>query len=294
MKYKKTSEKSRKKKLAKKLLNKYRLVVLNEDTFEERFAMKLTRLNVFVSGSLFALLLIGFTTVFIAFTPLREYIPGYTSPTLQKQAISLEQKTDSLMNVTLMNERYMKSIKEVLSGQASMTSINKDSIYAELATELDPQRLSPSRADSILREKVDNEDKYNLFESARSVKNFVFFPPVKGTISAEFNPELKHYAVDVVVPKNTPIKSAADGRVILASWTSDSGYVIAIDHGNQLLSIYKHNSSLTKEQGELVKAREVIAISGSSGELSTGPHLHFELWNDGEPIDPTALIDFFN
>lgn len=294
MKYKKTSEKSRKKKLAKKLLNKYRLVVLNEDTFEERFAMKLTRLNVFVSGSLFALLLIGFTTVFIAFTPLREYIPGYTSPTLQKQAISLEQKTDSLMNVTLMNERYMKSIKEVLSGQASMTSINKDSIYAELATELDPQRLSPSRADSILREKVDNEDKYNLFESARSVKNFVFFPPVKGTISAGFNPELKHYAVDVVVPKNTPIKSAADGRVILASWTSDSGYVIAIDHGNQLLSIYKHNSSLTKEQGELVKAREVIAISGSSGELSTGPHLHFELWNDGEPIDPTALIDFFN
>ena len=294
MKYKKTSEKSRKKKLAKKLLNKYRLVVLNEDTFEERFTMKLTRLNVFVSGSLFALLLIGFTTVFIAFTPLREYIPGYTSPTLQKQAISLEQKTDSLMNVTLMNERYMKSIKEVLSGQASMTSINKDSIYAELATELDPQRLSPSRADSILREKVDNEDKYNLFESARSVKNFVFFPPVKGTISAEFNPELKHYAVDVVVPKNTPIKSAADGRVILASWTSDSGYVIAIDHGNQLLSIYKHNSSLTKEQGELVKAREVIAISGSSGELSTGPHLHFELWNDGEPIDPTALIDFFN
>lgn len=294
MKYKKTSEKSRKKKLAKKLLNKYRLVVLNEDTFEERFTMKLTRLNVFVSGSLFALLLIGFTTVFIAFTPLREYIPGYTLPTLQKQAISLEQKTDSLMNVTLMNERYMKSIKEVLSGQASMTSINKDSIYAELATELDPQRLSPSRADSILREKVDNEDKYNLFESARSVKNFVFFPPVKGTISAEFNPELKHYAVDVVVPKNTPIKSAADGRVILASWTSDSGYVIAIDHGNQLLSIYKHNSSLTKEQGELVKAREVIAISGSSGELSTGPHLHFELWNDGEPIDPTALIDFFN
>ena len=294
MKYKKTSEKSRKKKLAKKLLNKYRLVLLNEDTFEERFAMKLTRLNVFVSGSLFALLLIGFTTVFIAFTPLREYIPGYTSPTLQKQAISLEQKTDSLMNVTLMNERYMKSIKEVLSGQASMTSINKDSIYAELATELDPQRLSPSRADSILREKVDNEDKYNLFESARSVKNFVFFPPVKGTISAGFNPELKHYAVDVVVPKNTPIKSAADGRVILASWTSDSGYVIAIDHGNQLLSIYKHNSSLTKEQGELVKAREVIAISGSSGELSTGPHLHFELWNDGEPIDPTALIEFFN
>ena len=122
MKYSKTSEKSRKKKLTKKLLHKYRLVVLNEDTFEERFAMKLTRLNVFVFGSLFALLLIGFTTIFIAFTPIREYIPGYTSPTLQKQAIALEQRTDSLLSVTRMNDRYMKSIKDVLSGEASSSS----------------------------------------------------------------------------------------------------------------------------------------------------------------------------
>ena len=292
MKYSKTSEKSRKKKLTKKLLHKYRLVVLNEDTFEERFAMKLTRLNVFVFGSLFTLLLIAFTTIFIAFTPIREYIPGYTSPTLQKQAITLERKTDSLLSVTKMNERYMKSIKDVLSGEASLEAINKDSIYAELAAEVDPQSLNPSRADSILREKVDNEDKYNLFESARSVKNFVFFPPVKGTVSEGFNMEGQHYAVDIVVPKNTPIKAAADGRVVLASWTSDSGYVIVIDHGNQLISVYKHNSSLTKEQGDFVKAREVIATSGSSGALSTGPHLHFELWNDGDPIDPAAFIDF--
>ncbi|CAI8316655.1 MAG: Murein DD-endopeptidase MepM [Formosa sp. Hel3_A1_48] len=292
MKHSKTSNKSQKKKLTKKLLHKYRLVILNEDTFEERFAMKLTRLNVFIFGSLFALLLIGFTTVFIAFTPIREYIPGYTSPTLQKQAITLEQKTDSLMNLTRMNELYMASIKDVLNGQVSSETINKDSIYAALAAEVDPENLNPSRADSILREKVDNEDKYNLFESAQSVKNFVFFPPVKGTVSSGFSIEEQHYAVDIAVPKNTPVKAAADGRVVLASWTSDSGFVIVVDHGNQLLSVYKHNSSLTKTQGELVKAREVIAISGSSGELSTGPHLHFELWNDGNPIDPLAFIDF--
>ena len=292
MKYLKTSEKSRKKKLTKKLLHKYRLVVLNEDTFEERFTMKLTRLNVFIFGSLSALLLIGFTTVFIAFTPIREYIPGYTSPTLKKQAIDLERKTDSLLNVSRMNELYMASIKDVLSGEVSSEKINKDSIYAALAAEVNPEDLNPSKADSILREKVDNEDKYNLFESARSVKNFVFFPPVKGTLSSGFNIKEQHYAVDIVVPKNTPIKAAADGRVILASWTSDSGYVIILDHGNQLLSVYKHNSSLTKLQGDLVKAREVIAISGSTGEFSTGPHLHFELWNDGNPIDPVAFIDF--
>ena len=292
MKYSKTTKKSRQKKLTKKLLHKYRLVVLNEDTFEERFAMKLTRLNVFIYGSLFALLLIGFTTVFIAFTPIREYIPGYTSPTLQKQAIALEQKTDSLMRITKMNERFMASIKDVLSGQTSSETINKDSIYAAVASEVDPQNLNPSQADSILRNKVENEDKYNLFESAKSLKNFVFFPPVKGTVSSEFNFDEQHYAVDIAVPKNTPVKAAADGRVIFASWTSDSGFVLIIDHGNQLITVYKHNASLTKAQGELVKARVVIAISGSSGELSTGPHLHFELWSDGNPIDPLSFIDF--
>ena len=292
MKYSKTTKKSRQKKLTKKLLHKYRLVVLNEDTFEERFAMKLTRLNVFIYGSLFALLLIGFTTVFIAFTPIREYIPGYTSPTLQKQAIALEQKTDSLMRITKMNERFMASIKDVLSGQTSSETINKDSIYAAVASEVDPQNLNPSQADSILRNKVENEDKYNLFESAKSLKNFIFFPPVKGTVSSEFNFDEQHYAVDIAVPKNTPVKAAADGRVIFASWTSDSGFVLIIDHGNQLITVYKHNASLTKVQGELVKAREVIAISGSSGELSTGPHLHFELWSDGNPIDPLSFIDF--
>lgn len=292
MKYPKTTKKSRQKKLTKKLLHKYRLVVLNEDTFEERFAMKLTRLNVFIYGSLFALLLIGFTTVFIAFTPIREYIPGYTSPTLQKQAIALEQKTDSLMRVTKMNERFIASIKDVLSGQTSSETINKDSIYAAVASEVDPQNLNPSRADSILRNKAENEDKYNLFESAKSLKNFVFFPPVKGTVSSEFNLEEQHYAVDIAVPKNTPVKAAADGRVIFASWTSDSGFVLIIDHDNQLITVYKHNASLIKAQGELVKAREVIAISGSSGELSTGPHLHFELWSDGNPIDPLSFIDF--
>lgn len=292
MKYPKTTKKSRQKKLTKKLLHKYRLVVLNEDTFEERFAMKLTRLNVFIYGSLFALLLIGFTTVFIAFTPIREYIPGYTSPTLQKQAIALEQKTDSLMRVTKMNERFIASIKDVLSGQISSETINKDSIYAAVASEVDPKNLNPSQADSILRNKVENEDKYNLFESAKSLKNFVFFPPVKGTVSSEFNFEEQHYAVDIAVPKNTPVKAAADGRVIFASWTSDSGFVLIIDHDNQLITVYKHNASLIKAQGELVKAREVIAISGSSGELSTGPHLHFELWSDGNPIDPLSFIDF--
>jgi len=285
-------KKTNKKKFQKKLLHKYRLVVLNEDTFEERLAFKLTRLNVFVFGFLVAIFLVAITTVFIAFTPIREYIPGYSSTTLQKQAVELDFKTDSLLQVINMNDTYIASVKRVLRGEISAVVINKDSIFKAAQSETDILELNPSKADSILRAKVNNEDKYNLFETAITATDFMFFPPVNGSISAAFDLKEKHYAVDIVIPKNTPVKAIADGHVLFASWTSDASYVIIIDHGNELISVYKHNSSLTKSQGEFVKSREVIAISGSSGELSTGPHLHFELWNSGIPLNPTTFIDF--
>ena len=287
-----TPKRVNKKKLKKTWLHKYRLVILNEDTFEEKLTIRLTRLNVFIVSTLLAIVVVFLTTVFIAFTPLREYIPGYTLPTLQGQAIRLDKKTDSLLQISLMNERYINSIKKALSGEAAFESINKDSIYDSVESEIDIVGLQTSNADSLLRAKVDNEDKYNLFESATAATNFLFFPPVNGSVSSPFDLNTQHYAVDIVVSNGTPVKAAAAGRVVLASWTSDSGYVIIIDHGNQLLSVYKHNASLNKGQGDLVRAQEVIANSGSSGELSTGPHLHFELWYDGNPIDPETFINF--
>ena len=285
-------KKTNKKELRKKLLHKYRLVVLNEDTFEERFAIKLTRLNVFFLSSLAAIILVILTTLLIVFTPLREYIPGYSSTALQKQALDLDSKTDSLLKSINMNDAYINSLKSVLRGEVSAVVINKDSIFKAAQADTDVLELNPSKADSLLREKVRNEDKYNLFESATSVKDFVFFPPVNGSISSGFEPNEKHFAVDIVVPTNTPVKATSDGRVLFASWTSDAGYVIIIDHGDELVSVYKHNSSLTKSQGDFVRSREVIAISGASGELSTGPHLHFELWSNGTPLNPTNFIDF--
>lgn len=287
-----TAKKKRKKKLAQKLLHKYRLVILNEDTFEERFAIKLTRLNVFVLVSLLTILLIAGTTMLIAYTPLREYIPGYSSTSLKKQATKLSYKTDSLQQVIEVNEKYLESIKRVLTGDISAIEINKDSIIEAAEQDINQASLEPSQDDLQLREKVDKEDKYSLFESATSRVSFVLFPPVTGTISEGYNIEDKHFAVDIVVIKDTPIKSAADGTVIFAEWTTQTGYVIIIDHGNGLISVYKHNASLTKEQGDLVKSGEVIALSGNTGELTTGPHLHFELWSDGYPIDPTTFIDF--
>src|SRR5690606_2916708 len=286
------SEQKPKKKFAKKLLHKYRLVILNEDTFEERFSIKLTRLNVFVLVSLSSIFLVAATTFIIAFTSLREFIPGYSSAKLKRQATELNYKTDSLQQVIALNEQYFASIKRVLTGDVKTVEFNRDSILEAAKNDSEIPNVAPTKEDSILRAKVDKEDKYNLFESAISASNFVLFPPVNGTISEPYNVKERHYAVDIVVAKNTPVKATADGTVIFAEWTAETGYVVIIEHSYELISVYKHNASLTKEQGDLVKAGEVIAMAGNSGEYSTGPHLHFELWSRGYPINPTNFIDF--
>ena len=280
------------KKLSKKLLHKYRLVILNEDTFEERLSFRLTLLNVFVLVGVSSVMLIGFTILLIAFTPLREYIPGYSSTALKKQAVELNFKTDSLQQVITYNDQYYASIKKVLKGEVTAVSFNRDSIIEAAEVDKSKINLSANEADSILRAKVDKEDKYSLFETAKSKTNFVLFPPVNGEISEQYNAEEKHYAVDIVVAKNTPVKAAADGTVIFAEWTAQTGYVIIIEHSYGLISVYKHNATLTKAQGDFVKAGEVVATSGNTGDLTTGPHLHFELWSDGYSVNPTNFIDF--
>ncbi len=281
----------KRKNIKKKLLHKYRLVVLNEDTFEERFSFKLNRLNVFVFSTISAIFLIVLTTVLIAFTPLKEYIPGYSSTSLKKKATDLTFKTDSLRRVIAINDQYVASIRKVLTGDVKSVDFNKDSILE--AAKIDPSTInfSPSKEDSLLREKVAQEDKYNPLSEDSEVR-LALFTPVKGAISEPYNAKEKHYAVDIVTIKDAPIKAVADGTVIFAEWTAETGHVIIIEHPNNLLSVYKHNSSLSKSQGDTVKGGEVIAKAGSTGELTSGPHLHFELWLDGNAIDPTNSIDF--
>ncbi len=285
------AEKPKSKKIKSKLLHKYRLVVLNEDTFEERFTFKLNRLNVFVFSFLTAIFLISLTTIIIAFTPLREYIPGYSSVALKKKANNLVIKTDSLQQVIAINEQYLASIKKVLTGDVTTVEFNKDSIIQAAENDTLAYNIVPSREDSLLREKVLLEDKYNPLVTNNAI-SFVLFPPVKGVISQAFSIQDKHYAIDIVTAKDAPVKATADGTVIFAEWTSETGFVMIIDHSNNFLSVYKHNALLTKKQGELVKAGEVIAQVGNTGEFSTGPHLHFELWSDGYPINPSNLIDY--
>ncbi|MDA0356450.1 MAG: M23 family metallopeptidase [Bacteroidetes bacterium] len=277
--------------LPEKWLNNYILQFVNADTFEEKFSLRLTRLNVFVWASLCAIVLIFLTTILIAFTPIREYIPGYSSQELERRASELYFKSDSLQQLVGYQTEYIANIQKVLTGDLKFEQADPDNTSADVSG-LSAGDLAPSQADSMLRETVRKEDKYNLFLSAKSGSNFVLFPPAQGPISADFNLKEKHFAVDVNVPINTPIKAAADGRVILTEWSVETGYVVLVEHSNNLLTVYKHNTKLTKSQGDIVKAGEVIAISGNTGILTTGPHLHFELWNNGYPVDPKTFIDF--
>ncbi len=282
---------NKREKIKEKLLSKYRLVILNDDTFEEKLSFNLSRLNVFVLAGFSVIGLIALTTIIIAFTPLREYIPGYSSTALKNKAYHLTNKADSLQVALQINEKQLNSIRRVLMGDVFTLDMISDSIENESVDE-DFVSVPKSKEDSLLREKVAMEDKYNLLENERQKLDFVLFPPVKGTISEGFDPEEKHYAVDVVVAEGTAVKAVADGRVIFAEWTAETGYVIIIEHDNNMLSVYKHNSSLNKVQGDYVKSGEVISFSGATGELSSGPHLHFELWIDGQAFNPLNFIAF--
>lgn len=287
------SEKRLKRKIIKKkLFAKNRLVILNEDTFEEIFSLRLTLMNVFVAATIGAFLIIFVTTYIIAFTPLREYIPGYASTQLKKDATELALKSDSLNQALKKNEAYIESIKKVLTGDLEYAKFNKDSILASVSEPISEEEFKPTKSDLKFREAVDREDKYNLFEEAKPKVSTVLFPPVKGIITEKFNPRNKHYAVDVALAKNTPIKSILSGRVIFADWTPNTGNVVIIRHNSGFISIYKHAASVTVSQGDIVRTGEVIALAGSTGTESTGVHLHFELWKDGYPIDPSIFIEF--
>lgn len=279
-----------------KLRNKYRLVIMNDSTFEERLSFRLTRLNVLLLLSIVTLFLIGITTLIIAFTPLREYIPGYTDVTLNKSMYDLQVKTDSMELLFYQRELFIQNIKNILEGkpvqdtilQRDVNDFNYDSI-----------RLERSIEDSILRIEYEQLNQFDLYYDGQSVlnKNFSpyninFFKPLDGIVTKVFSLAENHLGIDIVAEKNETVKAIMDGTVIFSEWTLETGYVITIQHQWNYVSIYKHNSSLLKETGSFVKAGDPIAIIGETGEFSTGPHLHFELWYNGSPVNPLNYLIF--
>jgi len=279
-------------KFKQKLFNKYRLVIINEDTFEEKLTFKLTRLNVFILSGVFTILLVVGTIFLIAFTPLREYIPGYSSTKLKKDATHLVYKIDSLEQVLEVNNLYINKIRGVLTGEVSDFQFDRDSVLQSIQYDKDSVNLNPSEADLEFRLDIESADRYSIFNEATKNADIVFFAPVVGSLTDGYNLKIKHFAVDIAVEMGTPVKSVADGTVLFAEWTAQTGHVIIVEHTGGYISIYKHNTALHKEQGDLVKSGEVIASACDTGELSTGPHLHFELWSDGYPVNPVNYIDF--
>ena len=276
----------------KRLLNDFKVVISSEDTFEEKFSFKVNKLNIFFVMLVYSIILISFTISVIFFTQLREMVPGYSSSDLLNRAIYLTKKTDSLEQQIVLNNLFYKSIEDVLSGNTKeLIAKEKISLDSSL-TNTDITAVPPNSQDSILRKYVENEDKFNLTKNELVIENKMFFSPIKGEITQRFNSNENHFAIDIAADIGTPVKSVLDGKIIFSEWSLDTGYAIIIDHGENIISVYKHNSKILKDQNDFVQAGEVIAYSGNQGNLSTGPHLHFELWKNGTPINPESLLNF--
>lgn len=278
--------------LKNKLFNKRRLVILNEDTFEETFSLKLNLMNVFVVVTLSAIFLISITTYIIAFTPLREYIPGYASTKLKQDAIVLAIKSDSLQNNVQLNNNYIASIKKVLIGELEYAKLNKDSLQNNNIAKPEDLDIKTTKEEQELREQVALEDKYNVFDNAKPKVNFVLFPPTNGKIFKKYNPAAKSYGIEIAVAKETPIKSVASGTILFTDWTPTSGYVVIIKHKDELISVYKNIAFITKSARDNVKSGEVIGQAGSTEFQSNTGNFYFELWKEGFPINPTQFINF--
>ena len=279
-------------KVLQKLKRRFRLVILNEDTLEESAAFSLRPLRVFVVTGLSILLLIILTTLLIAFTPLKEYIPGYADVKMQRRVFNLVLKADSMERALAARDAYIENIRDIVNGNVNTAEPPRQSAGTVRYDTV--QQLRKSVADANLRKEIESQNPLSLQASPSpgGISGFLFFPPLKGTVTTRFDATRKHFGIDIVSNANESIKATLDGTVILSNFTSETGYVIAVQHGNNLLSFYKHNSALLKKAGDYVKAGEVIAIIGNSGELSTGPHLHFELWYNGSPMDPQKYVAF--
>lgn len=282
-----------KKKLIHQLKSKYRLTILNEKTFSEKFSLLLTPMNVIVTLLLFLILFGGLVYAIIAFTPLKEsVIPGYTDDEYRENAKYSRMMVDSLLKESQRKEMYLENLSRFMNGESVELNYD-DSIDYDIEDLISEYILS--EADSVLREKVDSEGEFEIDPGQNrdsNLKNLFLFVPVNGSVSSEFDATIGHYGIDLIAPKNTTVKAVMDGTVITSAFTTEDGHVIQIQHDHNLISCYKHNSAVFKEVGDIIKAGDAIAVIGDSGDHSDGPHLHFELWLRGVPVNPRDFFAF--
>lgn len=277
-----------------RLKYKYKLSVINENSYEEVFNFRLSQLHVLMALSALAVLLITLTILLIAFTNLREFIPGYPDGNMRRMITQNALQVDSLEQELLKRDRFLNSLQIMLSDGDSASLVRQpEQEERKLNTDtVEFSELTPE--ESSFRAEVEEKERFNLAFGMKEQNHdyYHFFPPVEGIVSRSFDEKSRHYGTDVVAKLNAQVAAVLDGVIIFTDWTVKTGYVIQVQHANNLVSVYKHNSTLLKRQGDYVRAGEVISIVGNTGEETTGPHLHFELWRAGNPLNPEDFIKF--
>ena len=284
-------EESKKKKILEKLKDQYRLIIYNDTTFQSVWSMKLSRLKVFTITSLTSAILVVLVILLIATTGLREYIPGYPKAEYRQMLVHTALRIDSLENELAKRDEFFRGIQAIISGE-----LPEDHLEIDTTVEPNEIEFEQYNHDSVFQDKLLAEQLSLSLQpedlTKTSLSQVHFFVPLNGLITNRFDASSDHFGIDLVSEPNSRISAVLDGTVVFSGWTLETGYVLYIQHETDLISVYKHNSELLKNTGDKVRAGEAVAIIGNSGEYTTGPHLHFELWHDGKSIDPEQYIDF--
>ena len=252
--------------------------------------LKISRSNIIALTSLVVIFVFIISFLIIVYSPLNKHLPGKSSDLVQKELIQLALKSDSLASALSISSLYLSNIESIIKGDSISFEYQDDSL-----NKIDNSEVSffKSKEDSLLRMRVEKEDQSSInLNSKRRNEQFLFFPPVEGFVSDSFNLQTNHYGIDLVAKTGAKIKSIGEGTVIVSDWNPQTGYVLGIQHSENFISFYKHCSVLLKNVGDIITTGENIAIIGNSGGLSSGPHLHLELWKSGTPLDPSLYISF--
>lgn len=280
-----------KKTLFQKLKYKYKLIVINEDTFEQKASLRLSRFNLYTLGSAFVLFIVLAITSLIAFTPIKFFLPGVGTLDVRSKLIEMEMLTDSLNNEMEKRNFWMNNVQKILAGELDSSYYFSDSSLFVSLKEIDLSK--PSSAELAFREKNElNTSSEGEFSANVSINNLNMIRPIEGYITREYALNDNHVGIDIAAKEGDPVKSILDGIVIVNNWNPETGNVIGIQHENNIVSFYKHNSILLKKVGSFVNKGEVIALVGNSGNLTSGTHLHFELWIDAKSVNPLDYLFF--
>ncbi|OUO53339.1 peptidase M23 [Parabacteroides sp. An277] len=292
MKWKKPKRNHSKLSFWKRIRFKYKLSFINENTLEEVWAVRLSQLSVFLMLAVFAFSLVAFTAFVIIMTPIRNYLPGYLDVEVRKSIMQNAMRADSLERMIQIQDLYLRNVTEIISGEVRLDSIRQIDSLARVDADFEIPR---SEAEQAFVKDFEEEEKYNLTvlnPNPLPVEGLFFYKPVNGMVSSRFQANIQHFGIDVAAAPKESVVATLDGTVIYAGFDSNQGNVIQIQHKNGFVSVYKHNELLLKKPGDQVVAGEAIALAGNTGKLSTGPHLHFELWYNGKPVNPEDFIVF--